>query len=70
MKRKQGLWNALTIGALVVAIGVWVALPWFLVLALAALLGLWLGLTRTGRLALQATRIGVASLPSAGARPR
>lgn len=63
MKRKQGLWNALTIGALVVAIGVWVALPWFLVLALAALLGLWLGLTRTGRLALQATPMRVACLP-------
>lgn len=63
MKIKQWLWNALTVVVLVVGLGVWIALPWYAVLGLAALLVLWLGLTRSGRLALAAARIGVSSLP-------
>ena len=61
--KKQWLWNALSILLLIVGLVVWIMLPWYLVAAVAAALAAWLLLTRTGRLALAATRIGIASLP-------
>ena len=60
---KQWLWNLLTIVLLVVGLGVWIWLPWQGVLGVAVALALWLFLTRSGRLALAATGIGIASLP-------
>ena len=61
--KNQWLWNVLSIVLLAIGLLVWILLPWQGVLAVAVLLGLWLAFTRTGRLALAATRIGVASLP-------
>ena len=55
--------NALVIVLLAIGLGIWVVLPWAGVLALVVLLALWLLLTRSGRLALAATGIGLASLP-------
>ena len=43
--------------------GGWTMLPWYGVLAVVVALVLWLLLTRTGRLALEAAKIGIASLP-------
>ncbi|MBN6151809.1 ABC transporter permease [Xanthomonas sp. AmX2] len=63
MKIKQWLWNLLSVALLAVGLAVWIALPWYAVLGLAVAVALWLLLTRSGRLALAATRIGVASLP-------
>ena len=63
MKNKQWLWNLLSSVLLAVGLVAWIMLPWQGVLAVAVLLGLWLSLTRTGRLALAAARIGIASLP-------
>ncbi|RXR03497.1 ABC transporter permease [Pseudoxanthomonas composti] len=60
---KQKLINFSIVLMLLLALVLWTLLPWYLVLGIAALLALWLGLTRSGRLALAATRIGVASLP-------
>ena len=57
------LGNALTVLLLVDRLVLWISLPWIGVLAVAILVALWLLLTRGGRLALAATRIGVASLP-------
>lgn len=57
------LWNLLSIVALVVGLVVWVLLPWYGVLAIAGAIALWLVLTRGGRLALAAARIGISSLP-------
>ena len=48
---------------LAIALGVWIVLPWYLVLAIAVLLALWLLLTRGGRLALAAAKVGIAGLP-------
>jgi putative ABC transport system permease protein len=48
---------------LVAGLAAWIVLPWWGVLAAAVLLALWLPLTRSGRLALAAARIGIASLP-------
>jgi putative ABC transport system permease protein len=62
MKNKL-LWNALSILLMAVGLVVWIVLPWYGVAAIAALTALWLLLTRSGRLALAATRIGIASLP-------
>lgn len=56
-------WNLLTVALLAIGLGAWVALPWFGVLAVVVVIALWLALTRSGRLALAATRIGIASLP-------
>ncbi|WP_421569991.1 ABC transporter permease [Stenotrophomonas sp. PD6] len=61
--KKQWLGNALSILLLAIGLGVWIALPWIGVLVVAVLLVLWLLLTRSGRLSLAATRIGIASLP-------
>jgi putative ABC transport system permease protein len=60
---KTFLKNLFVVLVLIVALGVWIALPWQGVLAVAVLLALWLVLSRGGRLALEATRIGIASLP-------
>jgi len=49
--------------ALLAGLVAWIFLPWFAVLAIAALLALWLSLTRSGRLALAAARVGIAGLP-------
>jgi putative ABC transport system permease protein len=55
--------NIISVFGLAVFLVVWINLPWFLVLGLAVLLALWLLLTRGGRLALAAARIGISSLP-------
>ena len=47
----------LTIVLLALALGAWIALPWFAVLGVAVAVGLWLLLTRSGRLALAAARV-------------
>src|SRR5690606_36160984 len=60
---KQWLWNVLTVLALLAGLVAWVLAPWQVVAALAVLVALWLALTRGGRVAAAATRIGVASLP-------
>ena len=41
---------------------VWIALPWFAVLGIAVAIGLWLFLTRGGRLAREAAKIGIAGM--------
>ena len=61
--KKQWLWNVLSIALLLVGLAAWIMLPWYGVLGVAVLLTLWLLLTRNGRLALAAARIGIASLP-------
>lgn len=61
--KMQWLWNVLAIAALALGLGLWIALPWFLVLALVAVLAVLLLVTRSGRLSLAAARIGIASLP-------
>ena len=48
---------------LVAGLIAWMMLPWYGVLAFAVIVALWLALTRSGRLALAATRIGIAGLP-------
>ncbi|MBB5878339.1 ABC transporter permease [Xanthomonas sp. 3498] len=61
--KMQWLWNVLAIAALAIGLGIWIALPWFLVVALVAVLAVLLLATRSGRLSLAAARIGIASLP-------
>lgn len=64
MNRFKGfLAGLLTVLALVATLAAWIALPWFAVLGLVVLIALWLLLTRSGRLALAATSIGIAGLP-------
>lgn len=64
MKRMKGfLVGLLTVLLLVAALAAWIALPWFAVLALAAALAAWLFASRSGRLAREAAKIGIAGLP-------
>ena len=63
MKKNYWIGNVLAVIGMLVGLGVWIALPWQGVLAVAVVLALWLALTRTGRVALAATRVGIASLP-------
>jgi len=62
-KLKKWLANLGIVLALAAGLAIWIMLPWYAVIAVAALVAAWLLLTRSGRLALAATRIGVASLP-------
>lgn len=57
------LLNLLTVVLLLGGLAAWSVLPWFAVLGIAALVALWLLLTRSGRLALAAARVGIAGLP-------
>ena len=64
MKRlKKVLAGLLTVLALVAVLAAWIYLPWPAVLGAAVLLALWLFLTRSGRLAREAAKIGIAGLP-------
>ena len=55
--------NLLTIVALAAGLVGWSMLPWYGIVAVVVLLALWLLLTRSGRLALAAAQLGIASLP-------
>ncbi len=46
----------------VAALALWIALPWFVILALAALAAAWLVLSRAGRRSLAITRVGISTL--------
>ena len=64
MKRFKGfLAGLLTVVLLVAALGAWIALPWFAMPVLAVALALWLAFSRSGRLAREAAKIGIAGLP-------
>ena len=64
MKRIKGFFaGLLTVLLLAAGLVAWIMLPWFAVLGLVVLVTLWLLLTRSGRLALAATSIGIAGLP-------
>ena len=64
MKRLKGFFaGLLTLLALVAGLVAWIMLPWYAVAGLVVLIALWLLLTRSGRLALAATSIGIAGLP-------
>src|SRR4249919_480765 len=62
-KTKSFFTGLATVVALIVALGVWAVLPWYAVLAVAVAVALWLAFTRSGAIALAATRIGIAGLP-------
>ena len=62
-RMKKWLGNLGVVLALLAGLVVWTMLPWYGVLAVVVALVLWLLLTRTGRLALEAAKIGIASLP-------
>jgi putative ABC transport system permease protein len=61
MKRFFG--NLGVILLLIAGLVAWMMLPWTGVLAVAVIVALWLAFTLSGRLALTATRIGIAGLP-------
>jgi putative ABC transport system permease protein len=61
--KRPWLWNLLTIVALLAGLGLWIAMPWQGVLALAIAAAAWLRYSRQGRLALAAAGVGIASLP-------
>ncbi len=64
MKRLKGFFaGLLTVLALAAGLVAWIMLPWFAVLGLVVLIALWLLLTRSGKLAMAATSIGIAGLP-------
>ena len=64
MKRLKGfLAGLLTVVLLAAVLGAWIALPWFALPVLALVLVLWLSFSRSGRLAREAAKIGIAGLP-------
>ncbi|WFC41481.1 ABC transporter permease [Pseudoxanthomonas sp. SE1] len=63
MKKNFWIGNLIAVVCIVLGLVAWIMLPWQGVLGVVVLLGLWLAFTRTGRVALAATRIGIASLP-------
>ncbi len=64
MKRLKGFFaGLLTVLALAAGLVAWIMLPWYAVVGLVVLIALWLLLTRSGKLAMAATSIGIAGLP-------
>ena len=64
MTRFKGFLAGLaTVLVLAIALGIWIALPWFAVLGIVVAIALWLSFTRSGRLAREAAKIGIAGLP-------
>lgn len=64
MKRiKRWLANVGVVLALAAGLAVWIALPWFGLLAVAAVLAAWLLLSRRGQQTLAVASVGVSSLP-------
>jgi len=63
MNKIKGFLRGLLMG-LVVAVGVacWLALPWYVLLALAVLFGVWMLVTRRGRQAGSVTQVGLSTL--------
>ncbi|MEJ1097335.1 MULTISPECIES: ABC transporter permease [unclassified Pseudoxanthomonas] len=55
--------NIISVVLLIVGLVAWILAPWYVIAGVAVLLVLWLALTRSGRLALAAARIGISSLP-------
>lgn len=53
----------LTVLALAAVLMIWIKLSWFAVLGIAIVIALWLLTTRSGRLAREATKLGIAGLP-------
>ena len=53
----------LTVVLLAIGLGIWIKLPWTIVLIIAACIAVWLFVTRSGRLAREATKLGIAGLP-------
>ena len=60
---KRNLGNLGVVVALAAGLAAWVMLPWYAILALAIALVAWLALTRSGRLAVAASQMGIAGLP-------
>lgn len=60
---KRFLGNVGVVLLLIAGLAAWTMLPWFGVAALAVLGAAWLAFTHSGRLAVAATRIGIAGLP-------
>ena len=56
------LFNFVVLVAMVIALFVWVQLPWYVVLALAVVFAAWMALTRRGRQAASVTGVGVSTL--------
>ena len=64
MNRVKGvLAGLLTVMLLAAGLGAWIVLPWFAVLGLVVAVVGWLLATRSGRLAREAAKIGIAGLP-------
>ena len=63
MKKNFWIGNLIAIVCIAIGLVAWIMLPWQGVLVAAVLLALWLLLTRSGRVALAAARIGISSLP-------
>lgn len=62
-KFKRWAVNSGLVLAVALLLVVWMLMPWYGALVAAVALGLWLALTRGGRLTATATRLGLASLP-------
>jgi putative ABC transport system permease protein len=59
---KRFLINSGLVALAVVALAIWVKLPWIGALVLAALFALWMALTRSGRQAASVTKVGIGTL--------
>ena len=64
MKKGMGFLRGLGLAlVVVVGVGAWLALPWFVLLALAVLFAAWMLVTRRGRQASSVTQVGLSTLP-------
>lgn len=63
MKKNFWIGNLVAVVLMIVGLTIWIMLPWWGVLGVVVMVALWLLLTRSGRVALAAARVGISSLP-------
>lgn len=61
---KKFLFGLMLLVIVIVALAIWIVLPWYAALALVILLAIWLGVTRRGRQTLTVTGVGLSTLSS------
>ncbi|MEO6967014.1 MAG: ABC transporter permease [Rhodanobacteraceae bacterium] len=61
---KKFLSGLLLVVIVIVALAIWIMLPWYVALVLAVLLAIWLGVTRRGRQTMTVTGVGLSTLSS------
>ena len=61
-KMKSFLWGLMMFALVVVGIGLWLSMPWFVVVGFVVLFAVWMATTRRGRQAASVAQVGISTI--------